>query len=413
MSERKLADYSMADTDVAACPYAYFERMRCEDPVHRDPKLDWYLVATHDLCIEGAKDWQAFSSDHGLQQRRSFGPKAQKIWDESGFGVIGTLVQSDPPRHDDYRKVGMKVFTPNRVAEITPQIEKMINELIDGFIAERKIDFVKRFASLLPATVVCDEYGLPREDRARFKHWTDAIILAQTPGITEDEEVDFVGRMVACFKYLERYLIAAAAEPSARVLYSVATMDHQDGSPFTMMERIWMAIAVFVGGNETTVNMLASGIYRLATDRSLQQALRDDPAKIPNFVEELLRLDASVAALARVATHDTEFGGKKIPAGAPVILCTGSANRDEALWPNPNEFRLDRSNLRSHLTFGYGRHACVGMHVARQELRLAFRILLQRLANIRLQNPDAAAPYLPLPFFRAIPELPIEFDPIG
>jgi cytochrome P450 len=413
MSGKKLADYSMADPEVAACPFEYYAKLRGEDPVHRDSKLDWYWVATHDLVVAASKDWQTFTSDHGLQQRRSFSPKAQKVWDESGLGIIGTLVQSDPPRHDDYRKVGMTVFTPKRVGEITPQIEQVIHELIDDFIGENRIDFVQRFASLLPATVVCDEYGLPRQDRARFKHWTDAIILAQSPGLTEDEEVDFVERMVQCFRYLEGHLAAAAEDPSGRVLYSIATMNHQDGTPFTMVERIWMAIAVFVGGNETTVNMLASGIYRLATEPALQQALRDDPAKLPNFVEELLRLDGSVAALVRVAAHDTEFGGTKIPAGAPVILCTGSANRDETHWPNPNEFRLDRPNPRLHLTFGYGRHACVGMHVARQELKLAFRILLERLGNIRLQNPNAGSPYLPLPYFRAIAELPIEFDSIG
>jgi cytochrome P450 len=156
--------------------------------------------------------------------------------------------------------------------------------------------------------------------------------------------------------------------------------------------------------------MLSSGIYRLATNPDLQQRLRKEPEKISNFVEELLRLDGSVQVLPRVATQDTEFGGKVIPAGCPVILATGAANRDPDQFPDPDTFDLDRPNARTHLTFGSGKHVCVGMHVARVELRVAFRILLERLGNIRLQDPNMAWPYLPLPFYHAIAELPIEFD---
>lgn len=412
MSEKTLDELSMADDAVAACPYHYYARMRREDPVHLDPRLRYFWVTKREDVIVGARDWESFTSDHGLQQKREFGPRAKKIFDECGIEVIGTLVQSDTPRHDEYRKVGNSVFTPKRVAEITPHIEGIISELIDDFIGESEIDFVSRFAQLLPATVVCDEYGFPREDRARFKYWTDAVILIQTPNLPEDEEVQLTRRIIECYKYLQKYIEAAAANPSGRVLYSVATMNKKDGTSFSMMERISMAIAVFVGGNETTVNMLASGIYRLATMPELQQTLRSNPGMIPNFVEELLRMDGSVQALVRVAARSVDFGGKSIEAGTPVILCTGSANRDESYWPNPDEFRLDRPNPQTHLTFGYGKHVCVGAHVARAELKLAFRILLERLGNIRLKNPDAPQPYLPLPYFRAIAELPIVFDPV-
>ncbi|MFA5523792.1 MAG: cytochrome P450 [Tissierellales bacterium] len=411
MTEKPLKEFSMADDAVAACPFKYYERMRHENPVHLDPGLNFYWVAKRDDVIAGTRDWEHFTSEHDLQQRSNFYPKGQKIFEESGIEMIGTLVNSDPPRHDDYRSVAMGVFTPKRVAEISEHIESIINELIDDFIQETEIDFVSRFAQLLPATVVCDEYGFPREDRAIFKYWTDGVILLQTPGITEDEEAELVHRIVDSYKYLEKYIIAAANDPSGRVLHTIATMNRKDGTPFTMMERISMAIAVFVGGNETTVNMLASGVYRLATMPELQQTLRDDPSLIPNFVEELLRMDGSVQALVRVAKEGAELGGKSIEAGTPVILCTGSANRDEEYWPDPDEFKLDRPRPQTHLTFGYGKHVCIGAHLARVELRLAFRILLERLDNIRLQNPDGPSPYLPLPYYHAIAQLPIAFDP--
>ena len=412
MSEKPLSELSMADESIAACPFHHYARLRREDPVHLDPVHGHWWITRREDVIAGARDVQRFVSDHGLQQKREFGPRAKAIFDECGIEVIGTLVQSDPPRHDDYRAVGNTVFTPARVAELLPHIEGIVNELVDDFIGEGAIDFVTRFAQLLPATVVCDEYGLPRDDRAKFRHWTDAVILIQTPNLPEDEEVDYTRRIIDCYRYLQPFIEKAAANPSGRVMYSIANMNRKDGTPFTMMERISMAIAVFVGGNETTTNVLASGIYRLATMPELQQALRDDPAKIPNFVEELLRLDGSVQALIRVAGQECEFAGRHIEAGTPVILSTGSANRDESYWPEPDEFRLDRKNPQTHLTFGYGKHVCVGAHVARAELKAAFRILLERLGNIRLQDPAMPWPYLPLPWFHAVAHMPIAFDRI-
>src|SRR5690606_19312639 len=142
----------------------------------------------------------------------------------------------------------------------------------------------------------------------------------------------------------------------------------RDGTPFSMLERAWMMVVVFVGGNETTMNMLTAGLFKLATNPDLQDELRTKPELIPQFTEEMLRLEGSVQALLRVATRDVEVDGTVIPAGANVILSTGSANRDESFWERADEFRLDRANGRRHMTFGHGRHVCIGMHLARREL---------------------------------------------
>jgi cytochrome P450 len=409
-TKQELKDLTMADPEVAKCPFPYYEKMLREDPVHRDPGLGFWWVNKRADVLAGLKDWQHFTSDHGFQQRRTWGPKAQKVYDDNQIGVIGTLVQSDPPRHDDYRAVGITVFTPQRVGEVTPQIEAITHELIDAFIDHGEIDFVQGFSALLPATLICDEYGFPRADRERFKFWTDAIVLSMQPGTSEDDEVGYAERIVQLFRYLENYINLAASNPSARVIYNIATMNKKDGTPFTMLERIWMAITVFFGGNETTMNMLSTGIYRLAQDPQMQHMLRTEPEKISQFVEELLRFEGSVQAIVRVASEDTEFGGKTIPAGAPVIFCSGAADRDPAYWPDPDTFKLGRPNARSHLAFGAGRHVCVGLHVARAELNIAFRILLARLGNIRLKDPQMSDPYLPLPYFHAIASLPICFD---
>jgi cytochrome P450 len=318
-------------------------------------------------------------------------------------------VTSDPPEHDDYRTVGQQLFNPKKVEELAPHIQHLVDELIDGFVARGEVEFVGEFAARLPGTVVCDEFGFPREDQPRFKTWTDAAIGLLAPDNSEDREVELVTLLIELFQYLEQHLERVAREPSGRVIHALATMSKRDGTPFSLLERGWMAVTTFVGGNETTMNMLSAGLRKLATDPVLQAQLRADPELVPRFTEELLRMDGSVQALLRVATRDLELEGRHIPQGANVVLCTGSANRDENRWSDPEQFRLDRADGRRHLTFGHGRHTCIGMHLARRELNIAFRSLIERLDDICLAIPEDAVEQVPLPFHRSIARLPLRF----
>jgi cytochrome P450 len=405
-----LAKATLADPELARCPFGFYAALRENAPVRRDPQLGHYWVARRADVIAAAQDSEHFSSKSDLQLRSRFRPRAQKLWDDAGINMRYTLLTSDPPEHAEFRRFGAALFTPRKVQELAPHIENIVNGLIDGFIDDGTVEFLGRFAALLPATVVADEYGFPRSDRERFKYWTDGVIQLQTPSITEDEEVDLVQRVIELFDYLVSHLEKAVDEPTGRVIYDLATFNRTDGTPFTMLERAWMALIIFVAGNETTVNTLCSAVYRLAGDSMLQETLRADPSKIENFVEETLRYEPSVQVLIRKAASDVKVGAETISAGADVVLCTASANRDEAYWTEPNEFRIDRPNHRQHLTFGYGRHVCVGMHLARRELVCAIRILLERLDKIRFQDPKHLPSYLPMPFFRGMASLPIMFE---
>jgi cytochrome P450 len=403
-------DDSFADPGIARCPFDHYKMLRADAPAHMDPVIGFVWLTRRADVTGAALDSRTFRSQSDIQLRKSFQPKAQQLWDEAGIKPVDTLVTSDPPMHDDYRRLGMSLFGPKRVALLQPKIEETVNSLIDGFIDEGRCDFVKQFAALLPATIICDEYRMPPEDRARFKHWTDAAIGIQTPGISEEEEAEFSERLIKLFYYLEACLKAAADGEPGSAIHTLATFNRKDGTPFTWMERASMTQAVFVGGNETTVNMLSSSILLLCNRPDIQHALRDDPGLIDNFVEEILRLQPSVQALIRVADVDTEVAGVRIAKETPVVLSTGSANRDERFWEDPDSFRLDRTNGRQHYTFGYGRHVCIGMHLARRELKSALRILLERLDDIRLEDPARQPEYLPLPFFRGLAEVSIRFE---
>jgi cytochrome P450 len=404
-------EYSMVDPKTAGCPFEYYAAMRRDRPVHQDPGTGFYWIVAHDAVMRASLDAKSFSSQSPAIMRQNYQPRAQALWDAAGMRALHTLVTSDPPEHDDYRDAGLKLFTQKTVDQITPHIESLVDDLIDSFIDRGEVEFVQAFAARLPGSVVCDEFGLPREDQPRFKTWTDAVIGLLSPDISEDREVELVTHLIELFKYLQQHLKRAATEMPGRIIHVLATMMKRDGSAFSPLERSWMLLTTFVGGNETTMNMLAMGMRKLATDSALQADLRAHPEKIRPFVEEMLRLEGSVQGLLRVATSDLEFDGVTIPKGANIVLCSGSANRDERRWKDPAAFRLDRKDGNRHLTFGYGRHSCIGMHLARRELNVAFTALLQRLDHITLSIPAADIEQVPLPFHRAIASLPVRFQP--
>ena len=403
--------YNMADPETAKCPFPYYQAMREEAPVHLDPGTGFYWISRHDDVLQTALDHEAFSSASEVIMKKRFKPRAQAMWDAAGMEAIGTLVTSDPPEHDDYRTVGVRLFDFRKVEELTPKIKELCNQLIDDFIQKDEVDFSREFSARLPATIVCDEFGLPREDQPKFKDWTDAIILALNPNISEDYEVELITKWIELFRYLEKHLEHNAKEASGRVIHTLATINKKDGTPFSALERGWMATAMFVGGNETTLNMLNMGMRKLALNPAMQDEIRGDDAKIESFVEEMMRLEGSVQGLLRVARRDIVMHGVTIPKGANVVLCAGSANRDPEKWDNPDEFRLDRTECRRHLTFGHGRHACVGMQLARREMQIAFRTLLDRMRDIRLAIPEDSIDQFALPFHRGIANISLHFKP--
>ncbi len=409
---RELDRYSMADPVTAGCPFAYYGAMRGGPTVHRDPGTGFYWISRYDAVVEAALDAKSFSSQSEVILKKKYRPRAQALWDAAGMRAVDTLVTADPPEHDDYRNVGLRLFSNETVENITPHIVRLVNELIDSIAARGEAEFVRDFAARVPGTVVCDEFGLPREDQPRFKDWTDAVIGLLDPGISEDAEVELVTRLIEMFQYLDRHIKRAATEMPGRVIHTLATMMKRDGTSFSSLERSWMLLTTFVGGNETTMNMLALGMRKIATEPALQSELRQNPHKISAFVEEMLRLEGSVQALLRVAAKDLLIDGVSIPKGANVVLSSGSANRDDKRWSDPESFRLDRKDGKRHLTFGYGRHSCIGMHLARRELNVAFDAILKRLHNIGLSIAASDVHQVPLPFHRAVERLPVRFDAV-
>lgn len=408
----QLDQYRFTDPEVAKCPFPYYAAMRSEDPVHLDPGTGWYWVTRHEDVTALTLDSETFSSSTDVQFRKTFKPSAQRVLDEAGVTIVDTFVTSDPPDADHYRTVAMRLFPPTKVQELMPLIEATAQRLIDGFIDRGEANVSFEYCRRIVGAILMNELDLPEEDLDKFKTWAECTAELMRIGVTEDEEVAGVKKMVELVRYLTERLERAVRDGTpGTAIHTLATTLKRDGSDFTPDQRSWMTFLTFTAANNTTVNMMNSDLLRLATNPKLQSELRANPDRIGAFVEEMLRLEGSSQALARLTTRDTEVAGTPIPKGSLVWLAIGSANRDECKWgADADTMNLDRPNLRRHMAFGNGRHSCIGMHLARAELNVTLAAFLDRMDNIRIADPGNMPSHLPLPFHRGTEDLVLRFD---
>jgi cytochrome P450 len=405
-------DYTVKDPNVARCPFDYYSKMREKDPVHLDKGTGGYWIAKYADVIALALNHKVFSSSADVVFRKTFKPAAQRVLDEAGVKVVDTFVTSDPPQSDEYRQVGIKFFPPNKVTALLPQIQatcdRLIAEIEHAGYAELSVQFSRR----LVGTIIAGELNLPIEDLDRFKGWAEVTGELMRIGISEEDEVRGVRRLVELVGYLAPLLERAVAEKKVgTVIHTIATATRRDGSPFSREEKVWMTFLSFTAANNSTVNMLNTTLRALAVSRDLQSELRSNLDKVPNFVEEMLRLEGSSQAIPRTVTEDVTVNGTSLAKGSLVWLCLGSANVDESRWgSDAAELRLDRDGVRKHVSFGHGRHQCIGMHLARAELRAAVTTVLRRLGNIRLADPTHPPAQLTNPYQRGLQDLHVRFE---
>jgi cytochrome P450 len=406
-------DQTLADPAVQRCPYGFYSAMHEREPVHYDPHTDLWFIARHDHLTEAARLFEVFSSE--IDMRRdvsSVDPTpADELLRSEGWVAPDVLTQVDPPRHTIFRRLVERLFTGPGVKRMHAYLDAHVQELIAPFAARGRVDFLNEFAIPLPLDVIADQLGLPREDAPRLKLWTDAFVSTLDAMISAERRLECTRRIVEFQKYFVARREAKLREPRGDLLSALAAARKDDGTALTIEEYIALCAQLVVAGNETTRNHLLAGMYLLATEPGLQERLRADPALIPSFVDESMRLEAPVQGLFRRCTRGYVLGGVRIPAGAKVVLLYGAANRDPDVFPEPGKLDLERANSSRHLSFGFGIHSCIGRTLATAELTIAFRRLLERLGSIRLAA-DAPPPRHRAHFsLRGLESLELEFDP--
>ncbi len=407
---------SLMDPEVQQCPFAFYDALRAEAPVYKMPDSGMYIVTSYDLLMEVMKNSKVYSNLVRAGRRAGlYCEEAERIISEEGYGrFIPTIVNADPPEHDIYRALVNDAFRAGRIRQMEDYIAEVVENLIDA-IADKwadkgKCEAVADIAVPVPMYVIADQLGMPRSEFKKFKEWSDAWVIGL--GLPVPDEV-----LIAAAKLvveMQHYMIARMNErrdePKDDMLSDLVQSSYE-GRPLENKEVLSIVEQILVAGNETTTNGIANGLLQLAGDQALQDELRAQPEKIPQFVEEILRFESPVQGLFRYVTEDTELGGVAIPEGSTVMIRYAAGNRDEAKFERPAEFDLERKNNGAHMAFGSGIHHCVGSQLARAEMKATFEAMLRRFSNFSLAGGIENIRYHASIALRGPDELPLTLKP--
>jgi cytochrome P450 len=290
-----------------------------------------------------------------------------------------TIMSFDPPEHSRLRRLAAKAFTVRRVEQLRPRAERIAGDLVDAMVTTGPpAELVEDFALPLPVTVICELLGVPLDDRVDFRLWSEAFL--STTKFTPGEIAEYRTQLR---DYMTGLVAQRRTAPQDDLLSAlVAARDEEDR--LSEQELLSLAEAILIAGHETTATQISNFVYVLLTNTEQLAALRADPDSTPQAVEELLRFVplATDGAQPRYALEDVELGGVTVRAGEPVVVALGSANRDRAVFDDPDRLDLQRQEA-AHVGFGHGPHHCLGAALARMELQVALRTILDRLPGVR------------------------------
>jgi cytochrome P450 len=402
------------DPAVLESPWEYFRALREQAPVFRDPFTGIFHVASYEHVLEAIRDFETFSNRFapamGSGSHSTGDEELDRLRAEAVSGV-DTMLTADPPEHRRFRGLVNKAFTPRRVDLLEPGIAKLADELIDAFAADGRFEVLSQFSVLLPLSVIADQLGVSRADLAKLKRWTDGF-TAQLSGLATGEDArEAVRRIVEFQRYFAACIEEAKRAPREDILSDLVRARLEGERPLDVPEMLSILQQLLVAGNETTAAAIAEGLLLLVEHPDQQELVREDPALVPQLVEEVLRLATPTTNMWRKAKCDAVLGGVAIPAGSMLLLRFASANRDESRFPDPDRFDVRRANATEHLAFGHGIHFCIGANLARKEMQVAFRALLSRLDGLRLSPGFAPPRHKPSVLLRGLAELHLDFAP--
>jgi cytochrome P450 family 142 subfamily A polypeptide 1 len=366
--------------------------MRTNEPVFRD-RNGLAALATYQAVIEAERAPELFSNANGIR------PDSE---------AMPMMIAMDDPEHLMRRKLVNAGFTRKRVRDRQHAIGELCDVLIDAVCEKGECDFVWDIAALLPMAVIGDILGVLPEDRKMFLRWSDDMVtFLSSTAEPEDLQIS-VEAFTAYADYMMAMIAARKTRPTDD-LVSVLVHAQEDGQRLTDDQIVTEVLLLLIGGDETTRHTLSGGTAQLLRHPEQHQRLTDDLSLLPNAIEEMLRWTAPVKNMARTITSDIDFHGAQLKQGEKVILLFESANFDEAVFGDPEKFRIDRYP-NNHLAFGFGTHFCLGNQLARLELSMMQTRLLQRLPDMRLAS-DELLPLRPANFVSGLERMPVTFTP--
>jgi cytochrome P450 family 142 subfamily A polypeptide 1 len=319
------------------------------------------------------------------------------------------MIDMDDPAHLLRRKLVNSGFTRKRVTEKLDSIGALCDALIDAVCERGECDFVRDIAAPLPMAVIGDMLGVRPEERGMLLKWSDDLVTGLSSQVAEDAWQAVMDAFAAYTAFTMDIIAKRRSEPTDD-LFSVLVHAEVEGQRMSDDEIVMETLLILIGGDETTRHTLSGGTEQLLRNRDQWDLLRSDPALLPGAVEEMLRWTSPVKNMCRTLTADTEFYGTQLRAGEKMMLLFESANFDEAVFGDPENFRIQR-NPNSHLAFGFGSHFCLGNQLARLELKVMFERLLARMPDIHLTADRATLPRRPANFISGFEAMPVAFTP--
>jgi cytochrome P450 len=408
----------LLDPAVQRDPFAYYQRLREQQPVLRMPGTGFYVLTRYEDLRVVLRDPETFSNTLDLEelsgeQARTLGALFQQRLTEKGWPHVPTLHQSDPPEHTRYRRLLNKVFTPSRVRQMVPGVQRVCDQLIDAFAGRGRCEFVQEFAFPLPGIVISEQLGLAPGEIGTFRRWADAM-LAPAQGLLTDEDttIAYADIEAEAQHYLADVFQSRREHPTGDLISALVAASEEEERPLSMPELQNLLQQLITGGYITTADAITAAMWLLIENPEQAQILKADPSLIKTFAEESLRMLAPVQGLFRKATRDVELHGVPIPKDSILHVRYGAANRDPGTFQEPDTFDVTREHVMRHMSFGQGPHACVGAPLARQEMVTAFECLLARLDDLRLdpgREPERNHGLL----FYSFKALPIRFAGAG
>lgn len=408
--DRALAEMPLFDPQTLKCPYHFDKSLREQAPVYQDPTSGVYIVAKYDLVREAHKTPDVFSNEFRLAQGAGdIDPDVLAAMKQTYDLGDGTLLTVDNPRHDAYRESLKSFFLAPNVAKYRPWIEDLADRLLGELPRGESVNFVEKFTRPLPLSVIMHVLGMPQDMQDLAFKWT-------VDNVTVLSQIGDKPTLLAAHAGLkDEYDWFAAAlkerleSPRDDLLTVIANATYE-GRALTIEEQLSHCTQFLVAGNETTTATLAEGMRQLCLNPDQQKLIREDLSLIPSLVEESLRVATPTSNMWRVAKQDYELGGTMIPAGSMVLLKYFSSNHDEAMFEAPLEFDVTRANAKRHIAFGFGTHVCIGQHLSKLEMIIAWEKLFANSSNFKLDCAPEELEYMPNILLRGLEEIPVTIE---
>lgn len=395
-------------------PYPWYRLLRDQRPVYQPPGVDFWYVTRHEDILDIVRDTETYSSNIGgvtIDRRggarlgaaklKSPGRGSRRNW---GIDPVDALAIQDAPAHGYQRKLTQVLIARDFVAPLEADVRSLCVELLEPFLLQGGGDFMHEVGWPLPMRMALRVVGFPEADYAQVKSGC-ADAVSQLSGLNRPGEfARSAAGVLTLFQYCWERWLEAKRQPRKDLTGALVAAANDPDDPLTDEEAVSMIFQLLIAGSDSTASTMGHAVKLLAENPQVAQRLRAEPARIADYVEEVLRLEPAFQGHFRITRKEVTLHGQRLPAGSRLFLAWASANRDERVWTDADAIDIDREQMRKHLTFGYGVHGCLGRELARMEIRMVVEALLRRTVGIGVAGPT---PFVASVFVRTLAQLPL------